>query len=148
MRASNRSTPERPGGGMLGALVFTGLVFSGLIFSGLLGVGFAQGAQTPPAENFQTLATQLFRTLEVRAVPCPAYTLDGRNEPICGLTALAPEAFTAAFSRAAQGRLEPEGPWAEDHTVWLRIYRAQGVRYAAIYSGIAEAFNVQFIRLK
>lgn len=101
-------------------------------------------AQRAPA----TLAQELFASLAVRTVPCPAYTRNGSNEPVCGITEASPRAFTQAFSKAVEGKLEPEGPWAEDHSVWLRYYRDGDVRYAAIYTRLAETFNVQFVRLK
>ena len=104
--------------------------------------GGAQDAAT------SKLATDIFRALEVRVVRCPAYTFDGGNLPVCGVSELTPEAYTVAFDKAAQGKLEPQSPWDEDHTVWLRYYTAGDVRYAAIYSSIAEGFNVQLIRLK
>lgn len=95
-----------------------------------------------------TLAQELFASLAVRTVPCPAYTRNGGNEPVCGITEASPRAFTQAFSKAVRGKLEPEGPWDEDHSVWLRYYRDGNARYAAIYTRLAETFNVQFVRLK
>lgn len=108
------------------------------------GIGLAQKVDGAT----QTLATGIFGDLGVRVVSCPAYTFDGGNSPICGVSELAPEDYVEAFDRAAQGKLEPQGAWDEDHTVWLRRYRAGGASYAAVYSEIARGFNVQFIRLK
>lgn len=139
MRASKRS--------MLKRMVW--MVVAGLVLA-QLGGSLAQTTPSEASDTLQPLATELTELFEdlVREVPCPPYTYDGGNEPVCGLTELSPEAFTEAFDEAARGRLEPEGAWSEDHTVWLRYYHAQGVRYAAIYSEIARGFNVQFVRLK
>jgi hypothetical protein len=109
----------------------------------LVGSGFAQ--ETSPVTK---LAADIFGKLEVRLVRCPAYTHGGGNQPVCGVSDLTPEAFTEAFDEAAKGKLEPQSPWDEDHTVWLRRYSAGGVAYAAIYSEIARDFNVQLVKLK
>ncbi len=110
------------------------------------GLGSAQNAGT--VELATELATEIFRGLGVRVVRCPAYTFEGGNTPVCGVTSMTPEAYTEAFDEVAKGRLEPLGDWDEDHTVWLRRYTAEGVTYAAIYSEIARGFNVQLVRLR
>lgn len=119
------------------------LIFSALTLL-LSGVGRAQANDTATRK----LATDIFRALEVRVVPCPAYTFEGGNLPVCGVSEQTPEAYTKAFDKAVQGKLEPQSPWDEDHTVWLRRYTAGGVAYAAVYSSIANGFNVQLVRLK
>lgn len=101
-----------------------------------------------PVLRTTALATPIFAELGVRKVPCPDGTFEGGNKPVCGRTRMPPEAFTKAFDETAQGRLEPLGVWDEDHGVWLRRYRAGGVRYAAVYTPLAETFNVQLVRLK
>jgi hypothetical protein len=103
------------------------------------------GAAPQPANP---LAENLFAELSVRVVPCPAYTFAGSNEPVCGLTERPPEAYIRAFDRVAEGWLEPLGAWREDHGVRLRRYRYRGADYAAVYTPLAETFNVQLVRLK
>lgn len=115
-----------------------------LILLLLSSVGVAQRVDAAT----RALATDIFRALGVRVVRCPAYTFDGGNLPICGLSDMAPEAYTEAFDAAALGKLEPVSAWDEDHTVWLRRYTTGGVQYAAVYTSIADGFNVQLIRLK
>ena len=102
----------------------------------------------PAQRSLETLATPIFADLGVLTVPCPDDTFAGGNKPVCGRTRMPPEAFTEAFDEAAQERLEPLGAWDEDHSVWLRRYCAGGVLYAAVYTPLAEAFNVQLVRLK
>ncbi len=104
-------------------------------------------AQTVDKET-EALARAIFSKLEVRLVPCPPYTFEGGNTPVCGLSDMDPKTYTQALDRASRGMLEPQGTWDEDHTVWLRRYSADGVVYAAVYSEIARGFNVQIIRLK
>lgn len=94
------------------------------------------------------LAIHLFASLSVRVVPCPAYAFAGGNEPVCGLTEKPPEAFIRAFDRVAAGQLEPLDAWREDHGVRLRRYHYRGADYAAVYTPLAETFNVQLVRLK
>ena len=96
----------------------------------------------------QALAKDIFGKLGVRVVRCPAYTADGGNIPVCGVSIMAPEAYIQAFDKAASGKLEPQDAWDEDHTVWLRRFTAGGLNYAAVYSEIARGFNVEFIGLK
>ncbi len=114
---------------------------NGFVFALTLAVVLAQPSP-------ETLATPIFAELGVREVPCPNYTFNGGNEPICGRTRMPPEVFTRAFDRAARGRLEPLDAWNEDHGVRLRRYRAGGVRYAAVYTPLAKTFNVQLVRLR
>jgi len=104
----------------------------------------APGSESVP----EPLAAALFAQLGVQVVPCPAYTFDGGNRPVCGCTRLTAEAFTRAFDEVRSGDLEPLGPWREDHGVWLRRYRSGAHLYAAVFTPLAETFNVQFVRLK
>lgn len=122
--------------------VLFAVLFVGLLIAQGLGAGAGTGANTVE------LAAGIFRELGVRVVRCPAYTFGGGNVPVCGVTPMTPEAYTEAFDKAAKGRLEPQGDWDEDHTVWLRRYTAEGATYAAVYSEIAQGFNVQLIRLR
>lgn len=103
---------------------------------------------SPMPEN--PLAIELFEVLEVVSVACPD-DFNGANQSVCGRTPLAAEAFTRAFDEAASKRLEPLGEWREDHGVWVRTYRAtdaSDTRYAAVYSTIAEGYNVQLVELE
>lgn len=95
----------------------------------------------------EPLAAALFAQLGVQKVPCPAYTFDGGNRPVCGHTRLTAEAFAGAFDKV-RGGLKPLGPWKEDHGVWLRRYRSGAYLYAAVYTPLARTFNVQLVRLK
>jgi hypothetical protein len=113
----------------------------------VLWLGATPLAQTAPRKP-NTLATRLFTELKVRVVPCPAYAFAGGNEPVCGVSERPPEAYIRAFDRVAGGWLEPLDAWREDHGVQLRRYRYRGADYAAVYTPLAETFNVQLVRLK
>lgn len=115
----------------------------GLALALLLSTAPVAGTSVP-----ETLAAELFTELGVQVVPCPAYTFDGGNRPVCGRTLLTAEAFARAFDGVRSGDLEPLGPWGEDHGVWLRHYRGGAHLYAAVYTPLAGAFNVQLVRLK
>ena len=120
----------------------------------LLGVGLSSAGATPPAAP-PDLARWLFSALEVRRVPCPAYTFQGDRQPRCGFTSLDPEAFAEEVDRllgrtpaTESGVPWPGTPWTEDHGVWLRYVERGGARYALLYTPLDPTFNVQLVRVE
>lgn len=105
-------------------------------------------AATPPAAH--EIARWLFNALEVRRIPCPAYTFQGGLQPRCGATSLDPEAFAEAVDRLLERTpaTKPGTPWTDDHGVRLRYFERGGARYALLYTPLDATFNVQLVRVE